>query len=94
MNSDFQSRNAKITRFCTRVLCDNDSVIFHTDRGGEETYIKVWTERAGKLIGFELDQDEESVLMMNKENQQSSSDGMKDKQDAQMRQNEDDRRGV
>jgi hypothetical protein len=36
-------------------VCDDGSVIFHTDRGGEETYIKVWTEKAGKLIGSELD---------------------------------------
>ena len=36
-------------------VCDDDSVIFHTDRDGEETYIKVWTEKAGKLIGFETE---------------------------------------
>jgi hypothetical protein len=75
-------------------VCDDGSVIFHTDRGGKETYIKVWTEKAGKLIGFELDHDEDNVLMPNIENQQSSSDDIRDKQDAQMRQNEDDRRGV
>jgi hypothetical protein len=29
----------------------------------------VWTEKAGKLIGFELDQDNEGVLMIKVENQ-------------------------
>lgn len=72
-------------------VCDDGSVIFHTNRGGEETYIKVWTEKAGKLIGFELDRNEDNVLMMNIEDQQSSSDSIRDKQDAQMRQNENDR---
>ena len=75
-------------------VCDDGSAIFHTNRGGEETYIKVWTEKAGKLIGFELDHDEDNVLMMNVEDQQISSDGIKDKQDAQMRKEENDRHGA
>ena len=71
--------------------CEDGSVIFHTNRGGEETYIKVWTEKAGELIGFKLDHDETGVLMMNMEDQESSSDGIRDKQDAQMRKEEHDR---
>jgi hypothetical protein len=74
--------------------CEDGSVIFHTNRGGEETYIKVWTEKAGKLIGFELDHDEDHGLMMDIEDQQSSSDGIREKQDEQMRKKEDDRLGA
>jgi hypothetical protein len=75
-------------------VCDDGSVIFHTNRGGEETYIKVWTEKASKLIGFELNHDEDDILMMNVEDQKISSDGIRDKQDAQMRKEENDRLGV
>ena len=74
--------------------CEDGSVIFHTNRSGEETYIKVWTEKAGKLIGFELDHNEDNGLMMNIEDQQSSSAGIREKQDEQMRKNEDDRLGA
>ena len=72
-------------------VCDDDSVIFHTDRDGEETYIKVWTEKAGELIGFKIDHDETGVLMMNIKDQESSSDCIRDKQDAQIRKEEHDR---
>jgi hypothetical protein len=36
----------------------------------------VWTEKAGKLIGFELDHGDDDVLMMNAEDQKSLSDGL------------------
>lgn len=74
--------------YWSKVSGDDGSVIFHTNRGGEETYIKVWTEKAGKLIGFKLDHNETGALMMNIEDQESSSDGIRDKQDAQMRKEE------
>jgi hypothetical protein len=68
--------------------CPDGSVIFHTDRGNRQTYIKVWTEKAGKLIGFELDHDIKGVLMMDVENQKNASYDIRDKQDMQMRQAE------
>lgn len=74
--------------------CPDGSIIFHTNRGNKETYIKVWTEKASKLIGFELDHGDDDTLMMNVEDQKSSSDDIRDKQDAKMRQNEDDRLGI
>ena len=70
--------------------CPDGTVIFHTDRGNKETYIKVWTEKADKLIGFELDHNVDDVLMMNIEDQKCSSNEIRDRQDAKMRQNEDD----
>jgi hypothetical protein len=48
----------------------------------------VWTEKAGKLIGFELDHDIKGVLMMDVEHQKNASDDIRDKQDMQMRQAE------
>lgn len=71
--------------------CEDDCVIFHTDRGGESTYIKVWTEKAGELIGFKLDHNEVGALMMNTEDQQTSSDGIKEQQNVDMRKEEHDR---
>jgi hypothetical protein len=71
--------------------CPDGSVIFHTDKGNKDIYIKVWTEKAGKLIGFELDHGDDDVLMMNAEDQKSSSDGIMAKQNTQMRQIENDR---
>jgi hypothetical protein len=71
--------------------CPDGTVIFHTDRGNKETYIKVWTEKADKLIGFELDHNVDDVLMMDIEDQKDSSNEIRDRQDAKMRQNEDDR---
>jgi hypothetical protein len=71
--------------------CPDGTVIFHTDRGNKETYIKVWTEKADKLIGFELDHNVNDVLMMDIEDQKGSSNEIRDRQDAKMRQNEDDR---
>jgi hypothetical protein len=68
--------------------CPDGSVIFHTDRGNRQTYIKVWTEKAGKLIGFELDHDIKGVLMMDVEHQKNASDDIRDKQDMRMRQAE------
>ena len=68
--------------------CPDGSVIFHTDRENRQTYIKVWTEKAGKLIGFELDHDIKGVLMMDVEHQKNASDDIRDKQDMQMRQAE------
>lgn len=68
--------------------CTDGSIIFHTDRGNKQTYIKVWTEKAGKLIGFELDHDIKGVLMMDVEHQKKVSDDIRDKQDMQMRQAE------
>ena len=73
--------------------CADGSVIFHTDRDGKSTYIKVWTEKASKLIGFELNHDEAGDLMMNVADQQNSSDVIRDKQDKEMRQKEHDRLG-
>lgn len=70
--------------------CPDGSVIFHTDRGNKDTYIKVWTEKAGKLIGFEIDHNADGTLMMNVEDQKSSSNDIRDTQDKQMRKNEDD----
>ena len=71
--------------------CPDGSVIFHTDRGNKDIYIKVWTEKASKLIGFKLDHHVDDVLMMGAEDQKSSSNNIRDKQDAQMRQDENDR---
>jgi len=48
----------------------------------------VWTEKASKLIGFELDHDIKGVLMMDVEHQKKASDDIGDKQDMQMRQAE------
>lgn len=70
---------------------EDGSVIFHTDRGGKATYIKVWTEEASKLIGFKLDHNEAGDLMMNAVDQQSSSDDIKEGQNTKMRKEEDDR---
>jgi hypothetical protein len=70
---------------------DDGSVIFHTDRGGEATYIKVWTEEACKLIGFKLDHNEAGDLMMDIAHQQSSSDNIKEDQNVEMRKEEDKR---
>jgi hypothetical protein len=48
----------------------------------------VWTEKASKLIGFELDHDIKGVLMMDVKHQKNSSDDIRNKQDMQMRQAE------
>ena len=71
--------------------CPDGTVIFHTDRGNKETYIKVWTEKADELIGFKLDHNVDDVLMMDIEDQKDSSNEIRDRQDAKMRLNEDDR---
>ena len=59
--------------------CPDGSVIFHTDRGDKDIYIKVWTEKASKLIGFKLDHNVDDVLMMDAEDQKSSSNNIRAK---------------
>ena len=48
----------------------------------------MWTEKASKLIGFELDHDIKDAVMMNVEHQKNASDDIMDIQDMQMRQAE------
>jgi hypothetical protein len=71
--------------------CEDDCLIFHTDRGGDATYIKVWTKKASKLIGFKLDHNEAGDLMMNIADQQSLSDDIKEGQNTKMRKAENNR---